>query len=148
MTNRRSKVRNWPFVFCAVFSFSFVCQLQAHHSFAIYDIDNKIQRTGVLTTFEFSQPHIQLVLEVEREDGSTETWEIESMAPRRWDRFNHPRDVASAGETVTILGWPARDGRDRMVLSTIITERGTTVILEEVRQRRARENLPDVTIER
>ncbi len=141
-------MRNWNLVFLAVFSFSFVGQLQAHHSFAIYDIDNKIQRTGVLTKFEFSQPHIQLVLEVEREDGSAETWEIESMAPRRWDRFNHSRDVASAGETVTILGWPARDGTDRMVLSTIITERGTTVILEEVRQRRARENLPDVTIER
>ena len=148
MTNRRSKARNWLLVCFAVFSFSSVCQLQAHHSFAIYDIDNKIQRTGVLTKFEFSQPHIQLVLEVGREDGSTEIWEIESMAPRRWDRFNRPRDVASAGETVTILGWPARDGSDRMVLSTIITERGTTVILEEVRQRRARENLPDVTIER
>ena len=135
-------------IFLAAFSFSFVCQLQAHHSFAIYDIDNKIQRTGVLTKFEFSQPHIQLVLDVEREDDSTEIWEIESMAPSRWDRFEHPRDVASVGERVTILGWPARDGSDAMVLSTIITERGTTVILQEVRQRRARENLPDITIER
>ena len=35
-----------------------------------------------------------------------------------------------------------------LAVSTIITERGTTVILEEVRQRRARENLPDVTIKR
>ena len=114
----------------------------------IYDIDTKIQRTGVLTKFVFSQPHIQLVLEAEREDGSMETWEIESMAPRRWDSFNHARDVARVGETVTILGWPARDGTDRMVLSTIVTDRGTTVILEEVRQRRARENIPEVTIQR
>ena len=120
----------------------------AHHSFAIYDIDNKISRTGVLTLFEFSQPHIQLVLDATLEDGSKETWEIESMAPRRWDSFEHPRDVAEVGETVTILGWPARDGSDTMALSTIITERGTTVILEEVRQRRARENIPPVTIGR
>ena len=120
----------------------------AHHSFAIYDIDNKISRTGVLTLFEFTQPHIQLVLEAVLEDGSTETWEIESMAPRRWDSFEHPRDVAEVGETVTILGWPARDGSDTMALSTIITERGTTVILEEVRQRRAREDIPPVTINR
>lgn len=120
----------------------------AHHSFAIYDIDNKISRTGVLTLFEFSQPHIQLVLDATLEDGSKETWEIESMAPRRWDSFEHPRDVAEVGETVTILGWPARDGSDTMALSTIITERGTTVILEEVRQRRARENIPPVTIRR
>lgn len=126
----------------------FLCEAHAHHSFAIYDIDNKIQRTGVLTLFEFSQPHIQLVLEAELEDGSMESWEIESMAPRRWDSFEHPRDVAAVGETVTILGWPARDGSDTMALSTIITERGTTVILEEVRQRRARENIPPVTIRR
>lgn len=121
---------------------------QAHHSFATYDIDNKIQRTGLLTKFSFSSPHIQLVLDVEREDGSKETWKIESMNPRRWDRMGNPRDVASVGETVTILGWPARNGEDEMALSTIITDRGTTVIIEEVRQRRARENIPEVTIKR
>ena len=98
-------MRQWVVVLLAAFSLPFVCQLHAHHSFAIYDIDSKIQRTGVLTKSVFSQPHIQLVLEVEREDGSSETWEIESMAPRRWDSFNHSRDVARIGEVVTILGW-------------------------------------------
>jgi hypothetical protein len=83
-------------------------QSQAHHSFAIYDIDNKIQRTGVLTEFSFSTPHIQLALEVENENGSKDTWKIESMNPRRWDRLGNSRDVASVGETVTIIGWPAR----------------------------------------
>lgn len=141
-------MRNWVLVSSAAFLLACVCQLQAHHSFSIYDIDTKIQRAGVLTKFVFSQPHIQLVLEAEREDGSMETWEIESMAPRRWDSFNHSRDVTRVGETVTILGWPARDGTDRMLLSTIITDRGTTVILEEVRQRRARKNVPEVTIRR
>jgi hypothetical protein len=121
---------------------------QAHHSFAVYDIDNKIQRTGVLSKFIFSNPHIQLVLEVERDDGSKETWSIESMNPGRWDRSGIARDVASVGETVTILGWPARDGKDNMALSTIITERGTTVVIEQVRQRRAREDIPEETVKR
>lgn len=124
------------------------CPSQAHHSFAIYDIDNKIERTGVLTKFVFSNPHIELVLEVEREDGAKETWIIESMNPGRWDRSGNPRDVASVGETVTILGWPARDGTDEMALSTIITDRGTTVVIEQVRQRRAREDIPKETINR
>ena len=135
-------------VLLAALATGFLGESHAHHSFAIYDIDNKISRTGVLTLFEFSQPHIQLVLDATLEDGSKETWEIESMAPRRWDSFEHPRDMAEVGETVTILGWPARDGSDTMALSTIITERGTTVILEEVRQQRARENIPPVTIRR
>lgn len=121
----------------------------AHHSFAIYDIDNKISRTGTLTKLEFVTPHITLELEAELEDGSTENWEIESMAPARWDSFGHNRDFAKVGDRVTILGWPARNGNDEMTLSTIIHEDGRTmVVLEEVRQRRAREDLPETTIKR
>jgi hypothetical protein len=120
----------------------------AHHSFAIYDIDNKIERTGTLTKFAFSNPHIQLVLEVNNEDGNTETWKIEGMNPKRWDQFENPRDVATVGETVTIEGWPARNGDDEMALSAITTERGKTVILDAVKQRKARENLPETTIKR
>lgn len=119
-----------------------------HHSFAIYDIDNKIERTGVITKFRFTNPHIQIVLEVDKEDGSKEVWEIESMSPNRWDTFNYPRDVMAEGETVTLLGWPARNGDDEMTLSTIITDRAETVIVDEVKQRRAREDLPEETIKR
>ena len=89
-----------------------------------------------------------MTLEVEKEDGTKEVWEIESMAPRRWDSFNYPRDVTRVGNEIAVLGWPARNGSDEMVLSTIITDTATTVIIEQVRQRRARENLPEVTIKR
>ena len=121
---------------------------EAHHSFAIYDIDNKIERTGILTKFEFVQPHVMMELVAQREDGSSETWLIESGAPRRWAEYGLDTSVASVGEEVTILGWPARDGTDRMVLSTIITERGRTVFWEEIEQKRARENIPEITIKR
>ena len=120
----------------------------AHHSFAVYDIDNKIERTGILTKFRFANPHIMLELEATLEDGSKETWVIESMNLGRWDRNVQTRDVAKVGEKVTIHGWPARDGSDTMALSTITTERGTTVVIEQVQQSRARENIPAVTIKR
>lgn len=130
--------------FLLVFSYS----LQAHHSFAIYDIDNKISRTGVLTKFLITNPHIQLRLEVTNGDGSKETWEIESGAPRRWETANLSRDMAIVGETVTITGWPARNGLDTMALSTITTERGTTVIMGEIEQPGVRDIVPAPTIER
>lgn len=121
---------------------------QAHHSFAIYDIDNKIERSGVVKKFVFSNPHIKMVLEATLDDGAKETWVIESMNPSRWDRLEIPRDVTAVGETVTLLGWPARDGTDEMALSTIITKRGETVIRDVIRQKRARENLPEKTVKR
>ena len=120
----------------------------AHHSFATYDIDNKISRTGVLKKFEFKNPHIEMVLEATLEDGSKETWVIESMNPRRWDSFDYPRDFVKVGDKVTLLGWPARNGKDEMALSTIISGNGELVVIEQVRQRRARENIPEETIKR
>ncbi len=139
---------NRSLIILAILSALFAVQTQAHHSFAGYDIDNKIRRTCVLTKFSFNAPHIQLVLEVENDDGTKETWKIESMNPRRWDNMGNRRDIAKVGETVTILGWPARNGKDEMVLGTIITERGKTVIIQNVRQPRARENIPEETIKR
>jgi hypothetical protein len=123
-------------------------QAHAHHSFSIYDVDNKIALTGVITVFTFTNPHIKLTVEVAGENGSMEIWEIESLNVGRWDRAGHPRDIASVGENVTILGWPARNGTNELLLSTIITDRSKTVLIKEVRQRKARENLPEVTIKR
>ncbi len=117
-------------------------QAQAHHSFSIYDIDNKIALTGMITAFTFTNPHIKLTVEVAGEKGSKEIWHIESLNVGRWERAGHPRDIASVGENVTVLGWPARNGTDEMLLSTIITDRSKTVLIDKVRQRKARENLP------
>jgi len=127
-----------------------VCgQAAAHHSYAIYDIDNKIARTGVLTRFDFSYPHIELELMVENASGDTvEIWTIESTSPQRWARMGKSRRIAEPGEIVTIEGWPARDGHDEMLLSSIATERGREVIIDSVRQPGAREKVPGVTVKR
>lgn len=119
-----------------------------HHSFAVYDIDNKISRTGVVKKFEFKNPHIEIVLQATLEDGSEETWVIESMNPRRWDSFDYPRDFVKVGDEVTLLGWPARNGKDEMALSTIVSDNGELVVIEQIRQRRAREDIPEETIKR
>lgn len=126
--------------------FSFV--VNAHHSYSIYDIDNKISRTGVLSELKFVQPHIKMVVEVSPEDGTKEIWQIASMGPGLWDRNGHDRDFAAIGDTVTIEGWPARNGDDEMALSTITSQKsGKMVIRDVVRQQGARDNVPQ-TIKR
>lgn len=103
----------------------------AHHSFAPYDLENAIEITGTLTAFSIRNPHV--TLELTTSDGQA-TWDIESMNPRRWDNAGIPRDVAAVGETVTIIGWPAHSGAHSMALGTIVTERGTTVVRDRIRQ--------------
>ena len=120
----------------------------AHHSFAIYDIDNKIERTGVLTKYDIVSPHIKMEVEVTKDDGTKENWVIETMAPRRWDSEGKDREWVAVGDTVTVFGWPRRNGEDEMALSAIVGNKGKMVLTEEVRQGRAREDIPDVTIKR
>lgn len=137
----------YPFVL-ATFSFIAAAPANAHHSYAIYDIDNKIERTGTLLEFNFIQPHITMVVEAQCEDGSTETWNIVSLATRLWERAEHDKEFAAIGETVTIVGWPARNGSEDMALSAITSEKaGTMVMRDVINQRGARDNLPEVTIQ-
>ena len=111
---------------------------QAHHSFAIYDIDNRIDMAGVLTRIEFRQPHIVMALEVINADGSIELWAVESMSPQRWDRMGIGRNVAKVGDVVTLEGWPAKNGEHAMLLSAITTARERTLVIDRIRQPGAR----------
>ena len=46
--------------------------------------------------------------------------------------FDMRERVVHTDATVSIVGWPARNGKDDMTISAITTERSTTVILDEV----------------
>jgi len=118
----------------------------AHHSFSIFAIEHKIELSGVLTDIRFTAPHIMMKFEASREDGTVEEWEIESMAPARWDRLGNDREFIKVGDEATFVGFPARNCRDFMALSSIeIAEKGTMVITEEIRQGSARAAIPDET---
>ena len=69
-----------------------------------------ISITGTITTMEFINPHARLFLEVEDGNGQTETWTVwftsgNNLMRRGW----RPTDLP-VGETVTVTGYPARDG--------------------------------------
>lgn len=125
---------------------AFMSNVFAHHSFAIFAIEHKISLTGVVTDIRFVSPHITMQFETTRANGTTEVWDIESMAPFRWDNFGHDRDFIKVGDIATFYGWPARNCSNAMALSAIETEaKGTMVITPEIRQGRAREAIPDET---
>lgn len=108
--------------------------VHAHHSFAAFDIDQKIERTGVITVYEFKQPHIMMEIEVTLEDSSKELWEIESLVPRRWTRNGYDKEFVKLGDIATIVGFPARNGSTKMMLSAIRTDKGELVVRDKINQ--------------
>jgi hypothetical protein len=82
----------------------------AHHSFAVFfDAQKSISVTGVVTEFQFVNPHGVIRLQVKNASGGVEEWKFETNSPSILRRRGWTPDSLEAGETVTIEGWPARD---------------------------------------
>ena len=81
----------------------------AHHASApFYDDTRSVEARGVVTRFEFKNPHSFLYLEGAGDDGGTINWEIEmgpavSMSRRGWTP-----DTISAGDEILAVGRPSR----------------------------------------
>lgn len=84
----------------------------AHHSSVPwYDLEaDPISVTGVVTEFQFINPHVYILLDVTRDDGSVEEWKIESTSKNRLIRVGWTENTISVGQTITATGFPARRG--------------------------------------
>ena len=83
----------------------------AHHSVAAgFEMSTEISITGTIVSMEFINPHARLFLDVEDANGRVETWtawftSANNLMRRGW----RPTDLP-IGATVTVTGFPARDG--------------------------------------
>jgi len=96
-----------------IFSVLLVCgRAGAHHSsIPWYDLEaDQITVTGVVTEFQFINPHVYVILDVLQADGSIEEWRIESTSKNRMIRAGWAEDSIRVGQSVTATGFPARSG--------------------------------------
>jgi hypothetical protein len=84
----------------------------AHHSSVPwYDLmADQVTVTGVVTDFQFINPHVYIFVNVTNEDGTVEEWRIESTSKNRLLRSGWTEDSIKVGQTVTATGFPARNG--------------------------------------
>ena len=84
---------------------------KAHHSFAMFDIDNKITLTGVVREFQWTNPHVLIWVYVE-EEGEDEpvTWAIEMTSVGNLRREGWNRETLEPGDNVELLVNPLRNG--------------------------------------
>ena len=101
---------------------------QAHHSFAVFfDASKDIKITGKVTEFRFTNPHGLIVLDVTGPDGKVEPWRAETNAPVVLVRRGWTRDILKIGETITIEGWPSRDGKHYVRLQRAFDANGKPI---------------------
>jgi hypothetical protein len=88
----------------------------AHHSFAAeFDADKPVELTGIVTKVEWTNPHVWFYINVQDPaTGEVANWGAELGPPHGLQRRGWRRDTLSIGEKVTVNGFLARNGSNRV----------------------------------
>jgi hypothetical protein len=97
----------------------------AHHGFVSwFDTSRSVSVKGTVTTFDWTNPHAYIYLDVKNEKGAVEKWSIELGALAMLARAGWRRDTLKSRDEITAIGNPAKDGKPTLHLSKIVFANG------------------------
>jgi hypothetical protein len=86
----------------------------AHHSTASYDLVHGTIIGGVVTRFEWTNPHAEVSLDITGEASEIEHWTVELESPRILARLGWTKETVKPGDRISITGGRAKDGTFRL----------------------------------
>ncbi|MBH98331.1 MAG: hypothetical protein CMM56_07750 [Rhodospirillaceae bacterium] len=102
--------------------------IKAHHANSMYDRASNITISGVVTRWQFINPHAGLWLEVTNETNEAQEWSAEFQGTLDLYRhFQFNKDTFKPGDTITLIGHPARTGGPTISARIVIFSDGTEV---------------------
>jgi len=82
----------------------------AHHSFVMFDTTRQVTLTGSVTSFEWTNPHTYIEIDVRDEAGAVKHWSIELGSPSILRNSGWKHDTLKPGESVTLTINPLKNG--------------------------------------
>ena len=86
-------------------------ELSAHHSFAAFDMSKEQTITGVVSRFDWTNPHTFIWVDVTNDKGVVETWAIEGMSPNYLGRRGWSKNSVKPGDKITVSIRPLKEGK-------------------------------------
>jgi hypothetical protein len=83
----------------------------AHHSFAMFDNSRSITLQGQVTLYQFTNPHAYLEIDAPESGGGVKHYTLELTSPNMLTRGGWSSRTLKAGDQVTAIVAPLRDGR-------------------------------------
>jgi hypothetical protein len=101
----------------------------AHHAHqATADYAKLVGVTGVVTRFNFTNPHITVYVQATNPDGTTEEWVGYGSSPAHEVRLGNGASMFKIGQDkITMYGFANRDGRKFMIWVRKVRESGADV---------------------
>jgi hypothetical protein len=87
-------------------------RISAHHAFAAeYDEKKPVKVSGIVTSFEWTNPHAWLYVDGKDENGDRASWSFEMGSPNGLIHRGWKRMELKKGDQVSVEGYRAKDGR-------------------------------------
>ena len=103
--------------------------LAAHHSFAMFQMDKDVEYRGIVREWKWQNPHVHFLLEVTKQPGidpqTLGVWDIEGGSVNIMTRQGWTRASYKAGDPITLVGHPMKDGSKGVSLFYAVRPDGT-----------------------
>jgi hypothetical protein len=100
----------------------------AHHSPSVFDLRKEATLTGVITAFQFRNPHLFFHLEVTDGIEFEGEWEVEAQSPRIMTLYGWSAKSLARGDRVTVVVNPPQQRGKRLALGrSVLKTDGTTL---------------------
>jgi hypothetical protein len=104
---------------------AFSAPILAHHGSRVsYDMKKEVTAKGVVTEYQYQNPHIYIMYDVKDDAGNVVHWGAETYSPfvmleQGWDKHSF-----KVGDEVTVTVWPSKVGSPRGFLAKIVSPDG------------------------
>jgi hypothetical protein len=82
----------------------------AHHSAAMFDTSQNVAVEGVVTSYDWRNPHVYMSLRVTAADGTMREQQVEAGASSVLLPLGLTPDAVAVGDRVTVRGSPSKRG--------------------------------------
>ena len=96
----------------------------AHHGTANYDTTTKITEKGVVTEFDFVDPHVQISWDSKDASGTVQKWQGELTSPNHLLRAGWTKDSIKPGDEITIIGYGTKSGSHEIWIQKVTLGNG------------------------
>jgi hypothetical protein len=117
--------------------FAITAPASAHHGIGVeFDMSKQITVVGTVQEMDWTNPHAWLSINVKDDQGKTQVWRIEFGGANNLYRRGWRRDDLPVGASVTVTGYPSRDGSPSVGATDVKLPDGRTLFAGPKNSRR------------
>jgi Family of unknown function (DUF6152) len=91
----------------------------AHHGRSNYDVTSAATVKGMVTEFQWTNPHALIMLDVTDETGKVEKWIAETNSPNTLSRQGWTKTTVKVGDQINLVGHRVKGGGNYINFSKI-----------------------------